>query len=132
MKVSKEAQRTARQLFRLTLKKGKVDEKTVRKIVAKITEDKPRHYLGILTAYYRMLRLEAARRHAIVESASQLSNEQCDEIRTELQKVHGKDLTAEFILNPDLIGGMRVKLGSTVWDGSVKSRLDNLRSALLA
>ncbi|HEX2750330.1 MAG TPA: F0F1 ATP synthase subunit delta [Verrucomicrobiales bacterium] len=132
MKVSKEAQRTARQLFRLTTKDGKVNEKTARKIVAKITEEKPRHYLGILTAYHRMLRLEAAKRHAIVESASSLSNEQCDEIRGQLQKAHGKDLTAEFHLNSELIGGMRVKLGSTVWDGSVKSRLDNLRSALLA
>jgi F-type H+-transporting ATPase subunit delta len=132
MKVSKEAQRTARQLFRLTLKKGNVDEEAARKIVAKITGDKPRHYLGILTAYHRMLRLEAARRHAIVESASPLTNEQCDEILADLQKVHGKDLTAEFVQNTDLIGGMRVKIGSTVWDGSVKSRLDNLRSALLA
>ncbi|HWB03262.1 MAG TPA: F0F1 ATP synthase subunit delta [Verrucomicrobiales bacterium] len=132
MKVSKEALRTARQLFRLTLKKGKVDEKTARKIVAKVTESKPRHYLGILTAYHRMLRLEASRRHAIVESAATLSNEECDEIRAQLQEAHGKDLTAEFHLNPDLIGGMRVKIGSTVWDGSVKSRLDNLRSSLAA
>lgn len=132
MKVSKEAQRTARQLIRLTIKDGKVNEDTARSIVAKISNEKPRHYLGILSAYLRALRLEVVKRHAIVESAGSMGNEECDSVRHQLQEKHGRDITVEFRRNEDLIGGMRVKLGSTVWDGSVKARLDNLRSAFLA
>ena len=132
MKISKEAQRTARQLIRLTMRDGRVNEDTARQIVAKIIADKPRHYLGIISGFQRMLRLEVQKRHAIVENATALTNEQCDEIRNQLRAVHGSDVTAEFRLNPDLIGGMRVKLGSNVWDASVKSRLEQLSSALLA
>ncbi len=131
MKISKEAKRTARQLMRLTLREGRVNEETARTIIARIIAEKPRHYIGILSGFQRMLRLEVARRHAVVENATTLSNEECDAIRARLQAEHGADVTAEFRLNPELIGGMRVKLGSTVWDGSVKSRLDNLRASLL-
>ena len=132
MKISKEAKRTARQLIRLTVRDGRVNEDVGRQIVTKITTEKPRHYLGILNGYHRMLRLEVAKRHAIVENATSLTNEQCDEIRNQLRAVHGSDLTAEFRLNPELIGGMRVKLASTVWDASIKSRLEQLSSSLLA
>ena len=121
MKIHKEALRTARQLIRLTLKDGGVNEDSARKIVTKVLKDKPRHYLDILAGYQRMLRLEVEKRHAIVENATSISNEQCDKIRAKLQAKHGKDITAEFHLNPDLIGGMRVKLGSTV--GGPEERL---------
>src|SRR5687768_3994869 len=58
MKISKEARRTARQLIRYTLRDGKVNEDTARRIVAKLIAEKPRHYAGILNAYSRLLRLE--------------------------------------------------------------------------
>jgi F-type H+-transporting ATPase subunit delta len=77
-----------------------------------------------------MLRLELEKRHAIVENASTLENEQCDAILADLRGKLGADLTAEFRHSPDLLGGMRVKLGSTVWDSSVKARLDGLAQAL--
>lgn len=131
MKISKEAKRTARQLIRLTMRNGRVNEDTARQIVARILAEKPRHYLGILSGYQRMLRLEVQKRHALVENATVLSNEQCDEIRGRIRAVHGDDVTAEFRHNPELIGGMRVKLGSSVWDGSLKARLDRLSNALL-
>jgi F-type H+-transporting ATPase subunit delta len=132
MKISKEAKRIARQLIRHTVRDGRVNEEAARQIVGRILAEKPRHYLGILSGYQRMLRLEVQKRHAIVENATSLSNEQCDEIRNRLRSIHGNDVTAEFRHNPELIGGMRVKLGSTVWDGSLKARLDQLSNALLA
>ena len=44
----------------------------------------------------------------------------------DLRKKYGKDLTFDFQTNPDLLGGMRVKVGSDVWDGSVRARLQQL------
>lgn len=131
MKIHKEALRTARQLIRLTIRDGGVNEDTAKKIVAKVIADKPRHYLGILAGYQRMLRLEVQKRHAIVESAVELDGNERRSISSKLKKQHG-DITSEFKTTPDLIGGLRVSLGSTVWDGSVKARLDRLRDALLA
>ena len=132
MKVSKDALRTARQFLRLTLRNGTVDLTAARTIVDKVIADKPRNSLGILTAYQRLLRLEMEKRHAIVESAQGLSDTEQATVTADLQLRHGSDVTTEFRTNPDLLGGIRVKLGSTVWDGSVKSRLEALRDKVLA
>ena len=131
MKIHKEALRTARQLIRLTTRDGGVNESAAKQIVAKVIADKPRHYLGILAGYQRMLRLEVQKRHAIIESAVELDAAERKSIAAKLKKQHG-EITSEFKTTPELIGGLRVSLGSTVWDGSVKARLDALRDALLA
>ncbi len=131
MKIHKEALRTARQLIRLTTRDGGVNERAAKQIVAKVIADKPRHYLGILAGYQRMLRLEVQKRHAVIESAVELDAAERKSIAAKLKKQHG-EITSEFKTTPELIGGLRVSLGSTVWDGSVKARLDALRDALLA
>ena len=131
MKIHKEALRTARQLIRLTVRNGGVNEDAARQIVANVIKEKPRHYLGILAGYQRMLRLEVQKRHAIVESAVELDGNERRSIAARLKKQHG-EITSEFKTAPELIGGLRVSLGSTVWDGSVKARLDSLRDALLS
>ena len=131
MKISKEARRTARQLIRSTMRDGKVNEDTARKIVAKLIDAKPRHYLGILSAYHRLLRLEVAKRHAVVESAVELDGNERRSIASKLKKRHG-EITSEFKTSPELIGGLRISLGSIVWDGSLKARLESLRTALLS
>ena len=132
MKVSKDAIRTARQFLRLTLRNGNLDLPAAKTIVEKVIADKPRNYLGILTAFQRLLRLEMEKRHAIVESATPLHETEQVTVTADLQLRHGSDITTEFRTNPDLLGGIRIKLGSTVWDGSVKSRLEALRDKVLA
>jgi F-type H+-transporting ATPase subunit delta len=47
-----------------------------------------------------------------------------------LNKKYGKDLSTEFVVKPELLGGMRVRVGSDVWDGSVRNRLERLRQQL--
>ena len=131
MKIHKEAQRTARQLIRLTTRDGGVNEDAAKKIVAKIIKEKPRHYVGILAAYQRLLRLEVQKRHAVIESAVEIDGNERRSITTKLKKQHG-DITTDYLVTPDLVGGLRVTLGSNVWDGSVKARLDDLRNALLS
>lgn len=132
MKVSKDALRTARQFLRLTLRNGNLDLPAAKTIVEKVIADKPRNYLGILTSFQRLLRLEMEKRHAIVESATPLPETEQVTVTADLQLRHGSDITTEFRTNPDLLGGIRIKLGSTVWDGSVKSRLEALRDKVLA
>jgi F-type H+-transporting ATPase subunit delta len=47
-----------------------------------------------------------------------------------LKKKYGNDLTATFTVNSDLLGGMRVRVGSDVWDSSVRNRLQRLEQQL--
>lgn len=129
MKISNDAKRLGRKLFNVTLVDGKMDEAIVRKVIAKLASTKPRGYLAILTAYSRFVRLEAERHMATVESAAQLSPEMTDTVRTDLVKKYGDQLSVSFAVNPELLGGLRVKVGSDVWDGSVKNRLDRLNEA---
>ena len=127
MKISKEARRLSRQLFRLSLTDGALDRAKVSSIVQTVITGKPRHYVGALEDLQRLIRLEMAKRHAVIESAVALGPETSESIVNNLKQKYGQDLTTEFAVNPELIGGMRIKLGSDVWDGSVKNRLARLQ-----
>ncbi len=129
MKISKEAQRMARQLLRSSLVDGRVDEARVRLLTQKVIEVKPRAFVQVLSAFSNLLRLELAKSHARVETAVELQSHTRQSVENELRAKTGKDLTFEYVINPDLLGGMRVKVGSDVWDGSIKARLQRLQEA---
>jgi F-type H+-transporting ATPase subunit delta len=132
MKIPKDALRTSRQLIRATVRNGAINGDFAKAVVAKLATEKPRNYLAILSSYQRLLRLEVAQRHAIVESAQQLNPGDQEVVLIELKKKYGQDVTAEYKVNEELISGMRVRLGSHVWDGTVKARLEALREKVLA
>ena len=123
MKISKEARQLSRQLLRLSLTDGYLDRAKASAVVQGVINQKPRHYLGALESYQRLLRLEIAKRHAVIESATELSPATGESVVNNLKQKYGQDITTEFKTNPDLIGGMRIKLGSDVFDGSVRNRL---------
>ena len=130
MKASKEAIRAARKLMRLSLKDGQLDLGLAQNMAKRIGEAKPRGYLGILTTFQRLLRLEVGKKHAVIESATDLGTEDGNGIAEDLRKKYGNVLTTEFKTNPDLIGGLRIRVGSDVWDGSVRARLQNLSNKI--
>jgi len=47
-----------------------------------------------------------------------------------LKKKYGSDLTSEFVVDPELLGGVRVRVGSDVWDGTLRNRLERLQQQL--
>ncbi|WP_395718717.1 ATP synthase F1 subunit delta [Prosthecobacter sp.] len=132
MKISKEARRSSRQLFRACMVDGKLDEARVRKVVSSVAQSKPRGFMGILDAFARLVSNEVNRQRAQVESASALAPATRTELQASLSKKYGRELTLDFSVNPELLGGIRVKVGSDVWDGSVKARLESLAASLAA
>tara|TARA_B110001454_G_C12580532_1_gene375909 strand:- start:414 stop:806 length:393 start_codon:yes stop_codon:yes gene_type:complete len=130
MKVTKDAARSARQLLRLSHKDGILDYDRIKEITTKVSEAKPRGYLAILQEFGRLVRLDVERRQAIIETATELGAQAGNAVIEDLRRKYGSTLTAEFKVNPDLLGGMRVKVGSDVWDGSVKARLTDLKNKL--
>ena len=99
-------------------------------MVDSLIEKKPRNYIDVLKNYRRLLRLELEKRRARIETASKLDSTTSSELVANLKKKYGSDLTAEFIVNPELLGGMRVRVGSDVWDGTVRNRLEQLERQL--
>jgi len=126
MRSPREARKTARSLFRGCLTDGKLDASRVRAVTEVVATDKPRGYLSILQVFSRLVRLELERRHAVIESAEPLTESEMKEVRAEITRAHGDDLTFDTAVRPDLIGGLRVRVGSDVWDGSVRARLEAL------
>ena len=126
MKISKQAQRDARQMFRLCLVNGVLDEARASKTVALLSEKKPRCYVEILSRLHRLVKLDAAKRTAKVEGAVEASPAQMAGIKSDLEKRYGAGLNVSYAVNPSLLGGLRIQVGSDLYDGSVKTRLDKL------
>jgi F-type H+-transporting ATPase subunit delta len=129
MKITRQARRQATQLFRLCLAKGLLDEARVRQVVQQVAAAKPRGYLGTLTHLLRLVKLDCARHAAKVESAQPLPADLQASVQQGLVRVYGPGLTTTFADDPALIGGMRIQVGSDVYDGSVRRRLAALEQS---
>ena len=105
-----------------------VDDK-LRRVFKKVAESKPRGWQAILHELKRLIRLETERRQVLVESANPLDETSQTRVMSSLSRQYGDDLTFDFKVTPELLGGMRVRVGNDVWDGSVKSRLDRLSNS---
>ena len=126
MKVSKQARRDAKELFRSCIVNGVLDENRVRQVVSKVIQAKPRGFVEILSHFQRLTKLEVERRTAKVESAMPLSPEIQAEVKNKLGNIYGQGLNISFAQNPALLGGLRIKVGSDVYDGSVQAKLAEL------
>ncbi len=68
---------------------------------------------------------------AQVTSARPLSESQKNEIKVNLERMSGKRISPVFATDETLIGGVVTRIGSTVYDGSVKTQLENLKQQMI-
>jgi F-type H+-transporting ATPase subunit delta len=129
MKISKLAQREARQLFRTCRVNGLLDENRVRQTVTLLVGKKPRGYVEILSRLHRLVKLDLDQRAARVESAVPLSADLQAEVAGRLKNIYGDGFDLSFAQNASLIGGLRIQVGSDLYDGSVKMRLEKLQQS---
>jgi F-type H+-transporting ATPase subunit delta len=123
MKISKQARRDARELFRSCLVREALDENRARQAAAAVAQGKPRGYIAILSHFMRLIRLEVARRTATIESAAALPPQEQGRIQGDLTQRYGPGLSFNFTQNPALIGGVRIQVGGDVYNGTVQGRL---------
>jgi F-type H+-transporting ATPase subunit delta len=129
MKISKQAQRDARQLFRSCQVNNLLDENRVRQAVSLVLAKKPRSYVGILSRLHRLVKLDLERRAAHVESATPLPADLQNDVTNRIKKIYGDGVNIAFGQNPALLGGLRIQVGSDLYDGSVKTRLNKLEQS---
>jgi len=127
MKLSREAQLNARRLFDASFVEGRLDAKRSLALADALVATKPRHGFQILKEFVRLVRLELQKHTARIESAVVLDEASSKAITEVLQK---RDPQVEIltVTNQSLIGGTRIRLGSDVWDGTVLSRLQQLKN----
>jgi len=130
MKINKEIRQLSREMLRASFTNGHLDPGRISSVVDSVTARKPRNYVDILKNYRRLLRLEVEKRRARIETASEMDPATQSDVVSNLKKRYGSDLTPEFVVNSELLGGMRIRVGSDVWDGSVRNRLERLQQQL--
>jgi F-type H+-transporting ATPase subunit delta len=130
MKANKRTIRTARKLFRLCVVDGRLDDARVRLVAKTLAASNRRGAIGVLSSLQRMVRLERNRHRAVVESAVALTDDVRATVADGLARMYGSALETSFEQNPALIGGMRVSIGSDVYDGSIRARLAAIEARL--
>jgi F-type H+-transporting ATPase subunit delta len=130
MKLNKEIRRLSRKMLQASFTDAQLDSGKVACLVDSLVTRKPRNYIDVLKNYRRLLRLELQKRHATIETASEVDPAIRSEIVANLKDKYGNDLATEFQVDPQLLGGMRIRVGSDVWDGSVRNRLQRLQHEL--
>jgi F-type H+-transporting ATPase subunit delta len=84
----------------------------------------------MIAAFQQVIRQREGIMEAQISSAVELSKTQKAEMEFTLERLTGKRVEAKFSLEPNLLGGAVVRVGDTVYDGSLRSRLNELRARL--
>jgi F-type H+-transporting ATPase subunit delta len=130
MRTTRRNARTARKLYRLCLVGGLLDPSKARVVVRQVVAGRRRGSMGVLSHFQRLVTLDRDRHTAHVESATPLPDAVRISVEADIKRLFGPGVEASFTENSELIGGMRVKLGSTVYDGSVRGRLTAIAARL--
>jgi F-type H+-transporting ATPase subunit delta len=130
MKINKETRQLSKELLRASFTDGRLDNGRIASLVISLIKKKPRNYIKVLEAYKRLLRLEVEKRSATIETATEVAPEASAQIVANLKRKYGSDLATRFVVKKELLGGMRIRVGSDVWDSSVLNRLHRLQQQL--
>jgi F-type H+-transporting ATPase subunit delta len=128
MKTTRQVQREAKSLFRLCLVNGALDESRARDAVRRVIAAGRPGALAVLSRFQRLVRLDRAKHRAAVESATPLPADVRASLEAGLARRYGTGLEISFADNAALIAGVRIAVGSDVYDGSLRGGLAALEA----
>lgn len=108
---------------------GRASAATIGLVNLLVTTDRMADFAAVAR---RAIDLAAATEQAVVaevRSAVSLDDATVDRLAAKLSSVTGRKIKPQVIVDPDVVGGVVVKVGDTIYDGSVKHRLEELREA---
>jgi F-type H+-transporting ATPase subunit delta len=113
-----------------SLLEGKAAPETIRLAEQAVLVPRGRRLDRVLESYLTL----AAERHdelvALVTAVVPLDEQQQSRLASALRGIYGKEITLQLVLDPSIIGGIRVRVGDEVVDGTVLRRLDRVRRDL--
>ena len=111
--------------------KVKISDK-VGKYFGYLSDEKVLGGMPEIVSAINVLYLEMKKRaRAIVTSPVPFSEDFEKQLKQSLKQVTGRDIDMEFILDPALLGGVRIRIGSTMYDSSIKGQLRLLRDKFI-
>ena len=130
MKIDRQSRQSAKKYFRACRHPdGSIDERGLREIVQLLVSQKPRNYLAVLTQLHRLVQLALEESTVRIESAAPLADRGAS-VFADLEQRYGPAARTSYEENPALLGGLRIRRGNNIWDGSLSGRLDRLQRAL--
>jgi F-type H+-transporting ATPase subunit delta len=105
----------------------------VRNFIAVLIDHGRISFLGpIVKQFERELNERMGFAEAVITSAKQLNQTARQELESQVEKLTGKKVRARYQLNESLLGGAVVRIGSTIYDGSVKGQLERIHHQLVS
>jgi F-type H+-transporting ATPase subunit delta len=103
----------------------------VRNFMAVLIDHRRIHFLdAIVKQFEKELNQRLGFAEAEITSARELSAAEKHALETQVEKLTGKKVQARYTRNPSLLGGAVIKVGSTIYDGSITGQLEKIREAL--
>lgn len=93
--------------------------------------DRLPHLAGIVSCYRRLLNEAKGRVEAKVVSVRPLEPDWLDQLRGQLHGISGKDVVLQQETDPGLLGGLLVELEGKVYDGSIRTQLENMKQRIV-
>ena len=107
--------------------------KIIRNFLFVIADHRRTHLIPeIIEAFQQVLRQRQGVAEAEISSAVEMSAAQKKELAATLARLTGKKIEPKYSLDPALLGGALVRIGDTIYDGSLRSRLNEMRARLAA
>lgn len=126
MAADKQTKLLAKQLFKLSVVNGVVSPEQVAGVLGWVEQHAPRRSVALLKAYHHRIAAELAKSHAAVEHAGPVSDATLRLIEGAMSQRYQRVITAGARPNPALLAGLRVRVGSDVFEASVAGQLSQL------
>jgi F-type H+-transporting ATPase subunit delta len=107
--------------------------KIIRNFLFVISDNQRMHLLPeIVNTFEEVLRQREGVAEAEVATATEMNEQQKADLVRTLERLSGKKIYPKYRLEPKLLAGVMVRIGDTIYDGSVRTRLNQLRARLTA
>ncbi len=130
MAASKQTKLLAKQLFKLSVVNGEVSAERVAGVLGWVEKHAPRQSLALLKAYHHRVAAELAKSRAVVEHAGNVNAAALAAIEAAMTKKYSRKVTATAKPNAALLAGVRVRVGSDVYESSVAGQLAALSASV--
>ena len=130
MAADKQTKLLAKQLFKLSLVNGIVSPEQVTGVLGWVEKHAPRRSIALLKAYHHRIAIELAKSRAEVEHAGPVSDATLKLIESAMTKRYQRPVVASARPNPSLLAGLRVRVGSDIYESSVAGQLATLSASV--
>ncbi len=130
MAANKQTKLLAKRLFKLSFANGQLSAEQVAGVLGYIEKTAPHHPLALLKLYHRAVATEFAKSRAIVEHAGPINETALKSIEDAMTRRYRRPVTASALPNPKLLAGLRVRVGSDLYESTVAGQLTTLSFAV--